>query len=212
MSGDGKFFLGVAVAAVLAIVAFFVFSSGSSGEVVDVDEAIGHKLGSDDAKVKIVEFGDFQCPACRAAAEPLKTAYENNKENVQLIYRHIPLSIHPNADEAALASEAAAFQGKFWEMYDILYAQQDSWANLQDPKNQFEVYAQALGLDLDKYKSDYSSSAAKDNVKRDEEASVAAGVNSTPTFFVNGEKITGALNIDQWQEIIDEKLANAKNE
>ncbi|MEX1051771.1 MAG: thioredoxin domain-containing protein [Patescibacteria group bacterium] len=207
MSSDGKFFIGVIAVAILAVVGFVVFGGKSSEGDAVIDTTIGQKLGSDSAIVKIVEFGDFQCPACRAAAAPLKQAYGNNQVNVQLIYRHIPLPIHPNADEAAQAAEAAGLQGKFWEMYDLLFAEQDSWSTLADPKAQLETYAQSLGLDLDKFRSDYGSSAVADAIARDKDASDQAGVSSTPTFFINGERIIGAQSAEQWQEIIDRKIA-----
>lgn len=206
MSSDGKFFLGVIAVAVLAIIGFVVFSSNSSGDVT-IDTSVGQKLGNDSAPVKIVEFGDFQCPACRAAAEPLKQAYAHNDGNVQLIFRHIPLPSHPNADEASQAAEAAGLQGKFWEMYDLLFAEQDAWSGLADPQAQFETYAQSLELDVEKFRSDYGSSAVASVIRRDKDASSDAGVSSTPTFYVNGEKIVGAQSVDDWQEIIDRKIA-----
>ncbi len=208
MNSDGKFFIGVIAVAILAVIGFVVFGGKSSGDA-EIDTTIGQKLGSDSAPVKIVEFGDFQCPACRAAAEPLKQAYTNNDQNVQLIFRHIPLPSHPNADESAQAAEAAGMQGKFWEMYDVLFAEQDSWSGLTDPRAQFETYAQSLGLDLGKFSADYGSSAVTDAIRRDKDASSQAGVSSTPTFFVNGERIVGAQSLEQWQEIINRKLTEA---
>lgn len=207
MSSDGKFFVGVIAVAILAVIGFVVFGGKSSGDEAAIDTSIGQKLGSNEAPVKIVEFGDFQCPACRAAADPLKRAYAANSENVQLIYRHIPLPSHPNADESAQAAEAAGLQGKFWEMYDLLFAEQDNWSGLQDPKAQLEVYAQTLQLDMDKFRSDYGSAAVADAIRRDKDAANTAAVSSTPTFFVNGERIVGAQSQEQWQQIIDRKLA-----
>jgi protein-disulfide isomerase len=212
MSGDSKFFLGVLGVALLAVVGFFVFGKSAGGETVTVDTTVGHKLGSDNAKVKIVEFGDFQCPACRAAAGPLKEVYEKNKENVQLIYRHIPLASHRNADESAQAAEAAAKQGKFWEMYELLFAKQDEWSNLPDPLGQFETYALALDLEVDKFGSDYRSEEVAANIQNDKKAASQYGVNSTPTFFVNGEKVTGALSTANWQQIIDRKISELESE
>ncbi|MEX0594647.1 MAG: DsbA family protein [Patescibacteria group bacterium] len=212
MSGDGKFFIWVIIAAVLAIVGFIIFGGKSSDNPdVVIDTTVGQRLGSDSAKVKIVEFGDFQCPACQAAAGPLKQAYEKNSKDVQLIFRNIPLSIHSNADESSQAAEAAGKQGKFWEMYDVLYAEQSTWAQLANPLEQFVTYATALGMDADKFRSDYSSSAVAKIIQSDKAAADQAGVTSTPTFFVNNEKIVGAQSVEQWQNIIDRKLAEAKS-
>jgi len=213
MSGDSKFFLVVLAVAVLAIAGFFIFGKSSSGtEIVEVDTTVGQKLGSDSAKVKIVEFGDFQCPSCRAAAAPLKEAYGKNKDSVQLIFRHIPLASHRNADEGAQAAEAAGKQGKFWEMYDLLFANQDEWSSLPDPVQQLETYAEILKLDIEKFKTDYRSSAVTAAIQSDKKAASQYNVTSTPTFFVNGEKITGAQSVANWQQIIDRKLAELASE
>jgi len=210
MSGDSKFFVTVLAVGVLVVVGFFIFGKSSPSQTVEIDTSVGHKLGSDSAVVKIVEFGDFQCPACKAAAPPLKEAYAKNGNIVQIIYRHIPLPSHQNSDESAQASEAAALQGKFWEMYDLLYANQESWQSLPDPFSVFESFATTLSLDLKKFRSDYKSSDSTKNVQRDKADADKYGVSSTPTFFVNGEKITGAQSVEAWQKIIDTKLAEAK--
>lgn len=206
MSGDGKFFLAIIGLAVLAVVGFVLFGGKSNSTGYTPNSSLGQKLGSNDAPVKIVEFGDFQCPACKAAAAPLKQAYEKNKKNVQLSFLHFPLTTHPNADEGSQAAEAAGSQGRFWEMYDLLYADQDNWAQQSNPLTQFEAYAESLGIDVDKFKSDYSSSAVAKKIRDDLAEGNKAQVASTPTFFVNGERIVGAKSSSQWQEIIDRKL------
>jgi protein-disulfide isomerase len=204
MSGDSKFFIGVAAVAVAVIALIIVFSSGDTGGSAEIDTTVGHKVGSDDAPVKIVEFGDFQCPACKAAEPELKTALERNSDKVQFIYRHFPLPGHPNAEEAALASEAAANQGKFWEMHDMLFDTQSEWENVSNPDSIFESYASALSLDMERFRSDYKASATINKVKADQEAANDAQVNQTPTFFVNGERVVGGQSADEWQQIIDE--------
>lgn len=211
MSSDAKFFAGVVIAAVLVIAGIAIFSKGgSSNTITDIDTTIGHKLGPDTAKVKIVEFGDFQCPACAAAAEAFEQAQKQNAEDVQIIFRHFPISeIHKNAKQASMAAEAAANQNKFWEMYQRLFQAQDSWAGLTDPTNIFVSYAQELGLDEGKFKDDLSSSATKEIVERDNDYGISAGVSQTPTFYINGKKVTGSVTVEQWQQYIDEARANA---
>lgn len=129
MSSDGKFFLGVVVAAVLVIAGIVFFSkkdsSKISGDLFLLTET-DHKLGRDEALIKIVKFSDFQCPACAAAAAPFKQIHQEFPEEVQILYRHFPLPIHPHAVAAAIAAEAAAKQNKFWEMNELLFFTQES--------------------------------------------------------------------------------------
>ena len=130
MSGDSKFFVGVIIAAVLVVAGIVIFSGKSTPSSVSADQldySVGQKLGPDSAPVKIVEFGDFECPACAAARPDLETAVKNNANNVQLIFRHFPLPQHKNAIPGAMAAEAAGAQSKFWDMFDLLYANQAEW-------------------------------------------------------------------------------------
>ena len=205
MSGDSKFFLGVVIAAVLVIGGIIIFSGNKNtdGGSADLDTSIGHKFGSDDAKVKIVEFGDFQCPACAAAASEFRKAQTDNAD-VQLIFRHFPLtSIHPNAVISSQAAEAAAKQNKFWEIYDLLYERQEQWSASDDPKTIFSGYAQELGLNVDQFNNDIDSDEVKAAVKRDLDYALEIDLNQTPTFFINGVKVTGVQTADEWRQLIE---------
>lgn len=137
--------------------------------------------------VTIVEFSDFQCPACLGVQEPLKQILERNKGKVRLVYRHYPLpSIHKNAISAAEAAEAAHLQGKFWEMHDILFAKQAEWGNENDPTGKFTQYASDLQLDKDKFLADLTSQEVREAVSTDNLAATRYRLSGTPTFFVNG--------------------------
>ena len=206
MSGDSKFFLGVVIAAVLVIGGVILFSGDkkSVGDNVEIDTNIGQKLGPDDAKVKIVEFGDFQCPACQAAAKPFHQLQKDNAD-VQLIFRHFPLTnLHPNAEPSSLAAFAAAEQGKFWEMYALLYERQTEWQGSSSAADVFAGYAGLLGLNDGKFKADQSSDAAKKAVKADLDYGLSIDVDQTPTFFINGKRITGVLSAEEWQAQLEE--------
>jgi len=209
MSSDSKFFLGVVIAAVLVISGIIFFSqketSVQSGDTVTVDTTVGQKLGPDDAKVKIVEFGDFQCPACAAAAADFRLAQEKNQADVQIIYRHFPLTnIHPNAEAGALAGQAAANQGKFWEMDALLYQTQKDWASQTDPRNYFYALADQLGLNRSQFISDMGADSTKKIVQDDVSYGDSLSVDQTPTFFINGQRVTGPQTIDAWQKLIDQ--------
>lgn len=207
MSGDSKFFLGVVAAAILVIGGIIFFSSESSTPqnvtADQLDETVGHKLGPDTATVKIVEFGDFQCPACAAAAVDFEKAQANNGDSVQIIFRHFPLPNHQNGVNGSLAAEAAGAQNKFWPMLDLLYANQKSWENLDNPLNTYANFAKELELDVEKFKKDYASSETKKIVEADRDYGLALKVDSTPTFYINKVKFTGVQTAQTWQELID---------
>lgn len=210
MSSDSKFFLGVVVAALL-VIGGLIFYSGrnqsatQSGDTVTIDYAAGQKEGRDEAPVKIVEFGDFQCPACKSAEPELAKALDKNADTVQFIFRHFPLTqIHKNAIPSAVAAEAAAAQGKFWPMHDLLYEKQTAWSALADPTEIFVGYAKELDLDTQKFRDDLKSADLQKKVDDDFTYGESLTVDQTPTFFVNGKRVLGSQTADQWQALIDE--------
>lgn len=205
MSGDSKFFLGVVLAAILAIGGFITFSGNSSSEVTlgSIDQSSGHKLGPDTAPVKIIEFGDLQCPACATAAENFESSQRNNADTVQIIFRHFPLPSHQNGMNGSLAAEAASKQNNFWPMLRLLYANQPQWQSLDNPLNTFINYAKELDLNVDQFKADYQSPEVKKAVEADRDYGLSLKVDSTPTFFVNKVKYTGGRTVEDWQKLID---------
>ncbi len=147
-------------------------------------------IGKKDAPNTLVEFGDFQCPACGAAHPYLKELINGEyKDKLRLVFRNFPLSQHKNAYPSAQAAEAAGKQGKYTEMHDKIYESQSEWSNISDPKEMFIGYAKQLGLDEKKFESDYSDSYLKERIKLDVDDGNELGVNSTPTFYLNGEKL-----------------------
>ncbi len=158
--------------------------------------------GNENAKVTLVEWSDFQCPACRAYAPILEDLVKQYPNDVRIVYKHFPLkSIHFRAQDAAQASEAAARQGKFWEMAQLLFAGQDLWSK-DKGSSRFEEYALALGLDLVKFKQDYESEEVKNAVESDYKEGLLLKINSTPTFYLNGKKITNPTSIEEFQNLI----------
>ena len=166
----------------------YQFGASADKPISDIAGEKKHVAGS--GSVTIVEFSDFQCPACLAVQEPLKQILKKYEGKVEFVYRHFPLvSIHKNAMGAAQASEAAALQGKFWEFHDKLFENQAEWSGLSDPKDKFGEYIAQLGADIDKFKSDFGSQAVKDSVAVDILATTRYALSGTPSFFVNGVKI-----------------------
>jgi len=199
MSTESKFLIGIGLFTIVIVAAgVFFFSRGKPQENVNAkaDEAVllsntKNSQGDPNAPVKIVEFADLQCPACRTAEPIVKSMLEKHKDQVYFVWRYYPLSTHKNARPAARAAEAAAVQGKFWEMTDILFTKQPEWSDKSDTKDLFAGYAQELGLDVEKFKTDLD--ASYDIIDRDFADGNKVGVTSTPTFFINGEKKPGAL-------------------
>ena len=149
-----------------------------------------HEIGSKDAKVTIIEYADYQCPGCGTAAPKAETLAKKYKDHVRLIFRNFPIaSSHPNARAAAAVAEAAGLQGKFWEMNELLYANQDAWksANTTERDNIFKSYAEQLKLNIDQYKTDIASNKVKNKIDFDMALGRKHGVAATPTFYINGK-------------------------
>lgn len=155
-----------------------------------------HVKWSPDKKNVLVEYGDFQCPACKefhqflAGFEASGSANSSLPKKITFVFRNFPLfQIHQNAYSSAYAAEAAAKQNKFWEMYDLLYQNQKEWADLPNPTDFFVNLAKQLALNIDQFKTDMNSKEVKNKVEDDLRSGNGAAVSSTPTFFYNGKKI-----------------------
>jgi len=195
-------------------VAWFVFFNSNSNDTVINDPALvgnGQVRGNPDSKVTVVEFSDFQCPACGAAFPATKTVFEKYKDRIRFVYRHFPLTgLHPFAVSAAEASECAADQQKFWEMHDSLFQQQSSWTatqSLDEAKQNIRSIAQQLGLNMDSFDACVSGRKKLSKVQEDMDAAVRFGVNSTPSFFINGKLVRGGMTVEAFSQEIDAALA-----
>ena len=166
----------------------------ASKAVSETATSIGdHVYGDKSSKVVLIEYGDFQCPGCGGAFPQLKALKETYKDKIAFIFRNFPLTaIHPNALAAATAAEAAGLQGKFWQMHDKLYENQDAWSNVDASKrtDTFAGYAESIGLDVEKFRSDLSDAKITAKISRDRALGNKLGVNSTPTLYLGSEKLT----------------------
>ncbi len=175
--------------------------------------AADHVRGSVDAPVTIIEYSDFQCPACALYYPLIEKLLNESTTTVRFVYRHFPLYPlpHKNALIAAEASEAAAVQGKFWEMYQLIFENQESWENLPNPQGVFEGYAERIGINSEAFKKDMTSDAVKKRVQTDRDEAIFLGVNSTPTFFVNGKAIINPQNYEAFKKIIEDAALAGSN-
>lgn len=148
--------------------------------------------GGINVRATLVEYSDFQCPACKFREPMIQQLLDEFGNQIKFVYRHFPLSaIHKNGQLAAQAGEAAGLQNKFWEMHGKLFENQEIWADQDDDeaKDTFIDYAEQIGLDKTQFESDLDSNAVRDAVNEDYSGGVAAGVNSTPSFFLNGQYV-----------------------
>jgi len=156
--------------------------------------------GPENAKVTIVEMADFECPACRGISEDVKKITDEYKDKVKYVFLHYPLSYHKNAEEAALATEAAGKQGKFWEMYDKL------WAINTLNSDTVEQAAKDIGLDMNKFEIDRNSQELKDKIARHKKKAESINLQGTPTFFINSQEFTGNPDYNGLKSAIDQLL------
>jgi protein-disulfide isomerase len=163
--------------------------------------------GSEQSLVTIVEYSDFQCPAC-AYYQPLVKALSGEfKDSIRVVYRHFPLPQHKWAKLAAYTAEAAGNQGKFWEMSDLIFERQDKWAESDDATPVLYALAQELGLNMEQFKSDIASDAIKAKVDKDYASGISYKIDSTPTFFLNGQKIKNPRSIDEFRQLVNAALS-----
>ncbi len=189
-------------------------SNGDSSSNSSATSATEHVVGKGEKNVTIVAYEDFQCPACALFHPLVKQIKADYGDQIKFQFRHFPLvQIHPNAYIASRAAEAASKQGKFFEMHDLLFEQQDSWKSSSDPTEQFVSYGSQLGLNVDQLKSDMQSEAVSGAINADLKAGKDANVNSTPTFIINGRKIDkNPQSLDEFKKIIDDEIAKSSQQ
>ena len=170
-----------------------------------------HLHGRADAPLLIEEYGDFQCPPCGFFHPILKRIEGEYDTRVRVAFRHYPLrNMHKYADEAARAAEAAAVQGKFWQMHDLLFEKQNEWKDAPAVRPIFMNYARTLGLDLGKFTQDIDSEVIRERVMAHEQHGTARGVSGTPTVFLNGREIPFQVitNYDSFRAAVERELAS----
>lgn len=162
-------------------------------------------LGKDTAPIVLVEFSDFECPYCAKAANDIHEIMAAYPNEIRLVYKQFPLSMHPHANMAALASLAAKQQGKFWEMYDKMFA---NYRQLS--LEHVLAWAGQLGMNVDKFKADMELPANKAIVQKDIQDGEFVGVNGTPSVFINGKHFNGPVQLAAMKPYLDEELKTSR--
>jgi protein-disulfide isomerase len=190
--------LGVIVVVFIGIAAFGNHQSG--GTSGNANQATNHVEGDLTSKVTLVEYGDYECPVCESYFTTVQAVQQKYNSDMKFQFRNLPLSsIHPNAIAGARAAEAADLQGKFWQMHDTLYTEQnwEDWSTSSNPEPYFWAYAQELGLNVNKFKTDFASAEVNNRVQADLAAFAKTGEQqATPTFFLNGKYVPNSELVD----------------
>jgi protein-disulfide isomerase len=168
-------------------------------------------LGAPNAAVTVEEFADFQCPSCGAKHQVMHQIQGMYGSRIKFIFRNFPLPMHDKAYDAAVAAEAAGMQGKFWDMHNLLYTNQQIWSADPNYKATFKGYAEKIGLDVDKWENDMAGMAPKSRISADMERGKALNINSTPTVFINGKSVPYPdMEVPTMQKLIDDELKSAQ--
>ncbi len=207
LTGESKILLGILVAtvAIIGSAVFFYNKPTPPPKPIARDALVtsdANRIGNASASAYLVEFSDFQCPACRAFAPVVETLATSYGDRLLIVYRHYPLSQHAFAKPAAMAAEAAGEQGKFWEMATLLFANQDRLSTAP-----WGALADDLKLDRTKFDAAMNSDALKAKIDRDETTAIGLNLSGTPSFFLNGVKLT-VTNPIELKKTVEEAIIN----
>lgn len=201
-----KRFLLVLVGIAAIFLGILLFNNDASAPTAN-GQVTNHTYGEGKSGVTLVEYGDFQCPACYSYFPIVSELKEKYKEQITFQFRHFPIvSAHRNAMAAHRAAEAASRQGKFWEMHDLLYVNQKSWEASNNASQVFETYAQQIGLNMDQFQRDVADSSTAANVQADFKEGEKAGVQGTPGFFLDGKMIESPKSLEDFDKLIEDAI------
>ena len=211
MTGEAKTLIGIGIVTLALFIGGIVMLARRSDPTVSqtADPAIlvredAYRLGAENPQVTLVEFSDFQCPFCAQAHPVVEAIVAAYPDKVAFVFRHFPLLQHQYAVQAGEAAEAAGAQGKYWEMTALIFKNQTAWAESSDALPLFQQYAGELELDLEQFNQAMADHTFRTKVQQGVADGNVLGVNSTPSFFINGEKFSGSMN--QLKTAIEAKL------
>jgi protein-disulfide isomerase len=220
-SGPGRgFWIAIGLVVVLGIGALSWVATRPKATSSGIDlslppmKAQGYVLGSPTAPVEVVEFADFECPSCGQYAtltEPDVRARLINTGKIRLRYMDFPLSVHKNTWAASMAAACANDQGKFWEMHDAIFANQDKWNGeaTSNPRKVLSGLADGLKLDMSKYEACMDAETHRAQIQANEQEGERRGVNATPSFLIGGRLYAGGLPFDEMNKLVQAELAKA---
>lgn len=218
MSGEKKFIIGIFITTAVLLIGAGFFVNKKEPQISNEQKKIlkinpnDYIKGNKKATVTLVEYLDFECEACGFYYPYVKQLTKEFNNDVRFVSRYFPLPGHKNGLPAALAVEAASKQDKYWEMYEIVFENQKNWGEraVADPTI-FEEYAKKIGLNMTQFKKDVDSKTVKDRVERDRLSGEQLGVDATPTFYLNGEKLQNPRSPEDFKNIIKTAISKSKN-
>lgn len=203
---------GVIAVIVLSVAGLIKFANSPSSSVLSSEISNAAKIsdkdivkGNKNSKITLIEYSDFQCPACKYYQPIIKQVLSDFDGKILFAYRNFPLNTHKNAKPAAQAAYSAHLQGKFWEMHDMIFENQESWADSNDADKIFRSFAEKLKLNTDKFKADYNAKPTKSFIEDQTNEGISIGINSTPTFFLNYKQIK-AQSYEEFKTLIQNEL------
>lgn len=209
VSQNKGFLASVIITIILLVGGIFLFSSkeGKPQEAKKVSDEIlmpktAIRTASNPTNINLVEFGDYQCPACGTYHEFVKKLLAEKESEVNFVFRHFPLTQHKNAQMASLSALSASKQGKYWEMHNKLFESQSEWSTLTDPKDKFIDYARQIGIDTERFKKDLELTELSDIIKKDMGDGNLVGINATPTYFLNGLKLELPSTYEEFKNLV----------
>jgi protein-disulfide isomerase len=209
---NNRFFITILVLIAVFIGAFTFTKQKKEAAAPSVTstQPTNHVEGAGKSGVVLVEYGDLQCPACAQYYPIVKQVFDKYKDQITFQFRNFPLvQIHPNAFVASRAVEAADKQGKFWEMHDLLYENQEAWGSSKTPTTFFNAYAKQLGLDTAKFQQDMNSQEVNNLINADIAEGKKLGANSTPTFVLDGKKLEpNPRSLEEFNKLIEDAIAS----
>lgn len=211
MTGEAKTLLGIGLVTLALFIGGIVAltRNSTSAPQQTADPAVlvrpdSNVTPASDAKVTLVEFGDFQCPFCAQAQPIIKQLLGTHPNQIRFVYRNYPLIQHPNAMLAAETAEAAGAQGQYWPMYALLFENQPEWADNNEPLPIFQGYAQQLQLNMEQFNQALTDHTFRAKIQQDTADGNLLGVNSTPAFFVDNQRFSGSLT--ELKTLIESKV------
>lgn len=207
---SGKLLIAVAVI-LLALLGYYATTNkpATTGGTRTPEAVVenDHIRGAKNPKATLVEYGDLQCPACKAYEPLVAKMLATYPNDLRVVFRHFPLTqIHQNALLAAKYSEAAAIQGKFWEMHDMMYDKQSDWGETLNAEATFKQFGAALGLDVTKLEADSKSQAVEDKILAQYKEGVLLQINHTPTFFLDGVEVDN----QNFEQVVGDAIKKAQ--
>jgi protein-disulfide isomerase len=213
---DKRFWGILAIIAVVVLGAFWFSNNNKAKAPASSNQPTQHVEGKNTKNVTLTEYGDYQCPICGSYYPVVQQVISKFSDQIQFQFRNLPLtSLHQNAFVAARSAEAAGLQGKYWQMHDLLYQNQSDWSQMSNAQPTFESYAQELGLNMTKFKQDYSSEQVNNLINADMAAFQKTGQDqATPTFFINGKYFDNGNfatdsgpSVDKFTKVLNDAIA-----